>query len=283
MVLESLLNPVAAERRPYLMVFLGFLYSTVAIFLANWIFAEYASLVMVFLTVLACAPLMYRTIKLEEKKDVIYDSEKKIMWEHAKALDFMLFLFLGITLSYTLWYIALPLDLSTATFSIQSETIARVNSNVTGNIISGLEIFSRIFLNNLKVMIFCLLFSLTFGLGAIFILVWNASVIGVALGDFIRDKLSIYAGSMGFTKLAAYFHVTSWGLLRYGIHGVPEILAYFVAGLAGGIISIAIIKHDFGTKRLEKILLDTSDLILIAVGLLFLGAVIETYITPFLF
>ncbi|MFH2028053.1 MAG: stage II sporulation protein M, partial [Nanoarchaeota archaeon] len=110
--------------------------------------------------------------------------------------------------------------------------------------------------------------------GAIFILTWNASVIGVAIGNFARSNI---------TNATSYFHVTSLGILRYMIHGIPEIAAYFVAGLAGGIISVAVIRHHFTSKKFERILYDSTDLLIIAMVLLFIAALIEVYITPALF
>ena len=67
------------------------------------------------------------------------------------------------------------------------------------------------------------------------------------------------------------------------IHGIPEIAAYFVAGLAGGIISVAVIRHDFGTKRFKHILFDSLDLIVISIFILLVAAAIEVFITPRLF
>jgi uncharacterized membrane protein SpoIIM required for sporulation len=64
---------------------------------------------------------------------------------------------------------------------------------------------------------------------------------------------------------------------------VPEIAAYFVAGLAGGIISIAIIRHDFGTKKFEHILLDSADLFLLSIGLLLVAGILEVWVTPVFF
>ena len=88
MVLESLVNPIKAERQPYEMFFIGLLYASIAIFLSIWIFKEYSSLVMVFLTVFAAVPLMYNTLKLEEKKDIEISGERKLLREHGKALKF---------------------------------------------------------------------------------------------------------------------------------------------------------------------------------------------------
>ena len=70
MVLESLLNPLSAEKRPWEMFFIGFAYSSVAILLSLWIFRDQTSLIMVFLTVMASLPIVYNTMKLEEGKDL---------------------------------------------------------------------------------------------------------------------------------------------------------------------------------------------------------------------
>ena len=64
---------------------------------------------------------------------------------------------------------------------------------------------------------------------------------------------------------------------------ILEILAYFVAGLAGGIISSAVIRHDFGTKKYEKIILDSAVLLLISVVMIVVAAFLEVYVTPMFF
>ena len=108
MVLESLISPFLAEHKPLRLFILGALYSSIAIFLSLWIFGDYASLVTVFLTVLACVPLLYKTIKYEAEKDFQIKSEKRLLFEHSKALTFLMFLFFGATFAYTLWYLFLP-------------------------------------------------------------------------------------------------------------------------------------------------------------------------------
>jgi stage II sporulation protein M len=274
MVLESLINPFSAEKRPWEMFFVGFLYNSVALFLSWWIFPEQASLTMVFLTVLACVPLIYNTIKMEEKYDMDVDEEYLLIKEHGRVLSFLMFLFLGIMLSVTLWYVILPTSFHSNLFSIQAKTIETINYQITGNVINGMQPFIKIFLNNLKVLMFCLLFAFFYCFGSIFILTWNASVIGVAIGNFIRINLSKYSG---------YFAVVHLAIFRYMTHGVFEILSYFVAGLAGGIISIAVTNHDFGTKKFQHVLLDSIDLILLSVLLLLVAALVEVFVTPLLF
>jgi uncharacterized membrane protein SpoIIM required for sporulation len=116
-----------------------------------------------------------------------------------------------------------------------------------------------------------------------FILAWNASIIGAAMGNLVRSNLALAADAVGLSQAGHYFQVVSYALLRYVIHGIPEIAAYFVAGLAGGIISIAIIKHDMGTRKFEHIILDTADLLLIALLLTFVAGILEVWVTPVFF
>jgi uncharacterized membrane protein SpoIIM required for sporulation len=133
------------------------------------------------------------------------------------------------------------------------------------------------------VLIICLLFSFLLGAGAIFILTWNASVIAVAVGTFIRNNMASMASLVGLPKIAAYFNIFITGIMKYAIHGIPEIASYFIAALAGGIISVAVIRHDFGTKKLEKIVIDVADLVAISIVLLFIAALLEVYVSHMIF
>lgn len=283
MVLESLINPIKAEKKPWELFFIGLVYSSVAVLLSFWIFYEHASLVMVFLTTMACIPLIYNVIKLEEKKDIVISEENTLLKEHGKVILFLMFLFLGFTVSFSLWYAFLPTGLAQNAFSVQTQTITNINTGITGSFFQNFDILTKIFFNNFKVLIFCVLFSFIYGVGAIFILTWNASVIGAAIGNFIRTGISAEASMLGLIGAAKYFRIFSLGFLRYAVHGIPEIAAYFIAGLAGSIISIAVIRHDIGTKKYERIILDTSDLIIIAIVILFLAALLEVFVTPLLF
>jgi uncharacterized membrane protein SpoIIM required for sporulation len=276
MVLESIISPLKAEKRPWEVFFMGMLYSSVAIVLSLWIFLKEASMVMVLLTVAMSTPLIYRTIRYEERKDVeLKTGEKKLLEEHSKAIEAFVMLFFGFFASFVIWYVFLPTGTTEMLFSAQSDTIQSINGP-SGNAVNVLDPLVKIFLNNARVLALCILFSLVFGAGAIFILAWNASVGGAFIGNFIRTKLEL----IGSPTIINYFSISSLGLVRYLPHGVFEMGAYFIGGLAGGIISSAIIRKDYKNGSFEKILFDTSDLILIAGVVLMLGAFVEVFITP---
>ncbi len=283
MVLESLMNPFKAERKPWEMFFIGFLYSSVGIILSLWIFKDQASLIMVFLTVMACIPVIYNTIKLEEKKDMIIDKESTLLKEHNKAIVFLMFLFIGITLSCVVWYVFLPITTTNILFDKQTQTIQSINNLVSGSTSQQFPVFFKILFNNIKVLSFAILFAFIYGAGAIFILTWNATVIGAAIGNFMRSNFSNFAASVGLVKVGSYFQVVSIGLLRYSIHGVPEIVAYFYGGLAGGIVSVAIIRHHYHSEKFSNILFDASELLIISIAFLLVAAFLEVFITPLLF
>lgn len=279
MVLESLFNPFIVKRRPWEMFFAGFMYALVGLALSFFVFRDGAALLTVFLIVIATLPLFYTTIKNEEELDLKLHSEFALLKEHTKVLIFLMFLFLGVTVALALSYVFLPETVVNAVFNLQQTAIKGVNSSVQGNL-TTVSLFSRIFINNLKVLFFCIVFSFLYGTGALFILTWNASVVATAMGNLFKIKLAELAASTGLPTISSYFHAASFSFFRYMTHGFFEMAAYFVAGLAGGIISIALIKHNL---QEDRIFIDALDLILISLGLLLVGGIVEVYVTPLFF
>jgi uncharacterized membrane protein SpoIIM required for sporulation len=283
MVLEYLIGPLKAEAHPKYLFFYGFMYATLGVLLSYLIFRDSPSLVMVSLTTMAAIPLIYNIIRVEEKKDLQEMSEKNLLKEHSKAISVFMFYFLGATVGFAFWYVVLPDTLSSVLFRSQIDTVSQINGSVTGKVYDTFKAFSSILSNNFQVLVFCILFSFLYGIGSVYILTWNASVVGFAIGNTIRS--GVYTIEKEFNLIAGkdYAIAISYGLFKYSIHGIPEILAYFVAGLAGGIISTAAIRHDFGTKRYVNIIMDSSVLLLISLGILVVAAWLEVYVTPVFF
>lgn len=284
---EMLINPVKAEKRPWEMFFIGAFYATVSLFLTQWIFSadpvlsQYTGMLIVTFCVMFTIPFLYFAIKYEEEKDLQSTGFIRLLEEHGKALTYLIFLFFGFVIAFSFWYIVF--EDGNQNFKAQIETYCLINrptnfdqcisdygigheKRTTGFSSARNKIFN-IFMNNIYVLIFTLLFSLIFGAGAIFILAWNASVIASAIGIFSKGSLTQLPLAVG----------------RYMIHGLPEITSYFIGALAGGIVSIAIIKHDLRSDKFWIILQDSLNLIIVAVILLFVAALIEVFITPALF
>jgi uncharacterized membrane protein SpoIIM required for sporulation len=288
---ESLVNIKKAERKPWELFFIGLLYASLSIlivdllFLRDTVFKDYSSILIITFTVIFCIPFFYYLIKLEEEKDVKMKKDTNLLKEHGKALSALTFLFLGLLCAFVIFYAFLPQEVTAQNFAAQMNAYCDINypdnvENCVNNAglvqpestsisLKGNEIekIFVIFTNNFFVLVFVLIFSLMFGAGSIFILAWNASVIAAAIGIFMRGNI-LYLLS---------------GFFRYLIHGIPEIAAYFIAALAGGILSVAIIRHNFNDKEFWKVVKDSINMFLISIVVLVAAALIEVLIVPLLF
>jgi len=284
-MLESLINPKRVEKGPWKMFFIGLIYASLSLLLVHLFFSNDSNLskasgmLVVLFCIMFSFPFMYFIIKKEED-----DDEKAIgvfnVWQaHKDAIYAFMWLFFGLVVAFSFWNIVLQ-DSNLLNFQIQ--TYCQINNpgdidscvskyssgnfEITGNSTNGLR-FLSIIENNVYVMIFTLVFSLIFGAGALFILIWNASVISAAIGIFTKYNIS----------------EIPLGLLRYSIHGFPEITAYFITALAGGIFGIGIVRHGVKDIRFLKIVENVIVLIFISLIILIIAALLEVYITPLIF
>lgn len=284
-MLESLINPKRSEKGPWKMFFIGIVYASLSLLLVHWFFANDANLskasgmLVVLFCIMFSFPFMYFIIKKEENDDEQADGTFSVWNAHKDAIYAFMWLFLGFVIAFSFWNIILQ-DSNLLNFQIQ--TYCQINSpgeinacvakysagdfGITGNSSNGLR-FLSIIENNVYVMIFTLAFSLIFGAGALFILIWNASVISAAIGIFTKYRIS----------------EIPLGLARYIIHGFPEIAAYFITALAGGIFGVGIIRHGLKDKKFLKVVENVIILIFIALIILIIAALLEVYITPFIF
>ena len=285
-MLEMLVNPAKAERRPWEMFFVGLLYSSLSVLIVTWVFSQDAVLsklqgIMVILfTVLFSLPFIYFTLKLEEERITKNRGSIQLLKDHRRAIYAFLWLFAGFTVAFAFWYTILP---TTESYRPQIETYCQINRPANFNecvkqygikdstqitpFLTNKERLFLIFTNNMYVLLFTLIFSLILGAGAIFVLAWNASVIGAAIGIFTNYKLASLP----------------LGLFRFFLHGLPEIASYFMVTLAGGVVSVAIINHEAGTEKFWEVLQDSLNLIIGAIVVLFLAALLEVFVTPIFF
>lgn len=279
------MNPKSAERKPWEMFFVGLFYAAVSLLFVNWffsnnpVFSRYSSLLVIMFTVMLSMPFVYFVIKMEEEKG--YKENGFFFKGHGRAIASFIWLFIGFVVAFSVMYILFP-SMVGQNFNAQIEQYCVINApsqlqeciakysgeigrEITGN--ATKEYAFNILINNIYVMIFCLIFSLLFGAGAIFILAWNATVIATAIWIFSKSSMENFPAAF-------------W---RYMIHGIPEISAYFIAALAGGIISISLIRHDVRDEKFWDTIKDSVNLIVLAIGILVLATLIETFITPRLF
>jgi uncharacterized membrane protein SpoIIM required for sporulation len=283
-MLETLMNPKKSEHGPWKMFFVGIIYASLSLLLVHWFFKSSLSNASGMLVVIFCImfslPYMYFIIKREEREDEEVEGLLGVWKVHKDAIYSLMWLFLGFIIAFSFWYIVLQ-DSNLLNFQLQ--TYCEINSphavdscvaqyssgslsSATGAATREMR-FLSILENNVYVMIFTLIFSLIFGAGAIFILVWNASVISAAIGIFTRYQLN----------------ELPLGFARYMIHGFPEIAAYFITALAGGIFGTGIIRHGWKDRRTLRVIENTVILLFIAIVILILAGLIEVYLTPLFF
>lgn len=260
MVLESLVSVKDALRNPWHMIGFGVIVSLVSILVSYTIFPDSVGLVTVSMITIISAPLMAGILRYEEW------SEEKALSLSSRLDPIQLFIrhkeiflvysafFFGIVLALSAAFIFLPASLSQQIFDYQVSEIGKIGQAL-GSFTAG-GAFYQIFANNALVMSISFAFALLFGVGAIFILAWNASVLSAAIG--------IVTNSSGVANAIATFLP----------HGVFEIAAYFMAAISGGIVSVAVSKR--GTKAFGPIFLDSIFMILIAFILIAIGAFIES-------
>jgi uncharacterized membrane protein SpoIIM required for sporulation len=285
-MLESIVNPRRLEKGPWKMLFIGIIYGSLSLLLVRWFFgsdavlSQYSGMIVVTFSVMLSLPFMYYIIKQEEEEDEKAFGLFSVWRIHKDAIYGFMWLFLGLVVAFSFWYIVLQ---DPTLFNAQLETYCKINNpgnldtcvsnyyfgqqpDSTGAATKQLR-FLSIIENNIYVMIFTLILSLIFGAGAIFVLAWNASVIATAIGIFTKHQVS------GIPV----------GIARYMIHGFPEIAAYFITALAGGIFGVGVIRNGIRSKRFLHVVENVVILLFIAILILLAAAVVEVYFTPIFF
>lgn len=242
MVLESLFTPSEVEQNPLHMLILGLFVSSLGLWLAYYIFPAGSSSWSIFLTTLALAPLMHRLLMKEERDDIA--TKKTFIQRHADIIGDYAFMFAGMLIAFTAWFLLCSPTLQAVLFQNQ---LALMTSAVEP---------STALITNLKILTAFILLAFVFGAGAVLLLTWDASITAVLIGSIISG--AYVAGSLGVPGVLAY--------------EIPKILGYSVGAIAGGILSAAIVRRHYKKKAFERILLDVSILLFIAVVLVVISA-----------
>jgi len=264
MVLESIFPDKKIESKPLDMLVLSFIVALVSVFASFFVFPKYAGIITPLITALAMAPLIYRLFE-EDEEEIDEVAEKKLVMgffsRHKSIISLFTLFFVGNLLAIFVLAVVLPEPLLQSIFEPQLSDISAVQSlsAATGDAIRP-GIFEIIAFNNLKVMAFAFLLSFLFGTGAIFILSWNASIMGIFLANYARQGLY-------HTLL-----LTTTGIFP---HAAVEMVAYFLAGISGGILSVGMVREKFMSVEFKLMLKDSVLLMTLSVLAVAIGAWIE--------
>ncbi len=250
--------------------FFALAFTVISVFLTKYLLPISMGLVSVFLVSLVGAYPLIQYLMSEEKEEMMKRlTEERLLLRHANELAVYLAFFLGVTFGYIISTFIFPASF----FAVQIEIIEGIRgaalrgaaTDLTGQIAGNAiisSLFERIITNNLWVFFLTFLISFLFSAGMVFVLVWNASVLGVFIAK----------ASTGISDM----HIL---MLSYLPHGIMEIAAYILAGISGALLSYQF-SYYFSTKEYKKetfFRVVKDSLILVAGGLLclFVAGLIE--------
>ncbi|MFA5247230.1 MAG: stage II sporulation protein M [Candidatus Micrarchaeia archaeon] len=273
MVLETILSPRCARKQPYKLLFVTMLFFSAGV-LVYLAIPGLNGTPLIF-TLLPFMPLMFRMLIWEEKEEEaqLRRHESGFFDYHKVLLESYAYIFVGAILASMIWYgvlMQVSPEIAHNAFENEVQEIVAISNTVnqssasTANVLRSdfFDFFGFLFGHNIQVLALMLLFSLLYGVGSLYLLLWNASVIGIFIAQRVFE-LGIINGLLG----------SFLGLLP---HGMFELSAYFVASIAGGIFSVAVMRRHLERPELRKVLLDSFFLLLLSVGLVFIGALIES-------
>ncbi len=241
--------------------FLSLLFTLVSVFLVQHVVvfriggSNLAGVIAVLLTSLAAAYPFVSYLLEEERMEITRDwSETTLLRRHAHQLELYLSFFLGSTVGFALS----TFFVDSTFYAVQLEVLETVRSP-TGMAVGG-TMFTDIIANNLWVLSVTFLLTFFIASGVIFILVWNASVLGVLVGTLASSAFEVPVVTMFYLP-----------------HGLLEVGAYVFAGIAGALLSYRVEFKVFedGEAEGQAVTWDAVLLVGIAVVMILLAAAVE--------
>jgi len=293
MVLESLFESESVVKHPLSALFIGFVLSSVSLWIAFFSFPSSASILTIAFIVIAAVPMIHHVFVMEEEKCVRHRGrQSSFVARNFDLIKIYTWFSIGVVASFALWFMFLPGEETSFCFEENScikvptrGTVFKEQGKALGAIsaISGSQPdatgkatqasgscargacgndfwcwFNLIFSNNSSLMLMAVLLSFLFGAGALFLITWNASIVGVLIGQ----------------NAVAENHLTFIGLLP---HGIPEFAGYFLGAISGGMISVALTRKKSYPREFEIVAKDSFLLLIIALFSLLVGAGIEAF------
>ena len=267
MVFEEFLSKIGKRR--FYSFFLGLLYVFISYGTALLLFPQNVSITMLFLITLLLVPSAITLISAEEAKESKHGL-KKFFKDHVEVIEILFFLFKGVLVGYII------LGFTVANYGdifnyqnnfLESQGISK--ELVTEFLESGqpqVRNFLGILTNNISVSLIAFVLSFFYGIGAMFLIVLNASIF-TALVVLVVQQLGRTAQEVALL------------LGSFSIYIIPEVVGFLLAAIAGGVISKAIIKEKIGSERFRNVVKDATILLIGSLLIILLAAFLEVFVT----
>ncbi len=285
MVLEAIIGEANVRKHPVLIFFVAFLVSVGGIIAAYQVFQSYSSVLATAFITIGLVPIIHNVFAREQYDEIMHrKSAATFFARHFNVIMLYVWIFVGVVFAFAVVYSLSPAELRTTLFSEQINAFCSISdsANCVGGVPNSIvanfsasafdscknpntrEVFScslYVFENNTRVLIFVLILSLLYGAGAIFIIVWNASILGIFFGElFLMGAHIVWIGFLQSMLIG---------------HGPPELFGYIFAALAGTLLSAMISRGTFLKSEVFIILKDVAFLTFLAFFSILYGAVVE--------
>ncbi len=283
MVLEHIFPEDWLEKKARYAFILGIGYSLFGMFIASFLFPKDPALVALAFTGFLLLPELYKIFTIEERQEMmeVGVDVKTLFKDDWDIIKIYIFIFLGVFLTYAVATLVLDNYDTNPVFKQQLEIRGGPHGGATstGQAYFTMSRFTGLFTNNLKVMIVCFMIAFLTGNGAIFLIIWNASVWGTIFGVTAKcagKYAALYPGQalVGLPPPLMFLLI----LAIVTPHMLIEAMAYFCAAISGSIISKDVILEEFNSDRFKKVLKFNLYLLVIAFGFVVLGAIVETFV-----
>ncbi|HME87463.1 MAG TPA: stage II sporulation protein M [Candidatus Nanoarchaeia archaeon] len=247
-------------KRKIYATLLGLLYVLVSFGTAQIFFTTNVSIAMMFFITLLLVPSTTKLIALEEDMER-RDGLNHFARDHYVIIETFLFLAIGIFIGYLLvgQYNGFAIKDQKEFLNNQGAFSVEHFSEI-----EKIPQLLSIITNNISVVLIAFVLSLFYGVGALFLIVRNASIVAafvLGISDAIQKSATVSA-------------------VIFSIHFIPEIAGFLIAALAGGVLSKAFMHEKIGSYPFKNVVKDSTMLLGLAVLCIVGAALLEVFVTP---
>lgn len=243
---------------------ISILHSIFALMVAIILFPSASGLVSLFLLTFGLLGIFDRI--LLENKEAIWERKENPNEVNLRTALHIMAIFLGVLTYYFFVVSYLPKDVSLRQLAKQLEGALTTLSP------EKFAATSVILKNNITVLYLFFFFSICYRAGALFVIIWNASVWGATFGFFTKIWYSL-----DFLQIAI-------NLLKLAVTVLPHLLleavGYILAAMSGLFFSKAARKYSIDSDPFRQVLQASISLILLSSVMIFVGALVETNFAP---
>ncbi len=268
MVFERLYSAEFLHDHPWYGFLLGIGYTVLGIFIALMIFPNDPAVIAIGITALFLIPSLSDLTDSAEITSKKVPTFKAYMQETLPHVKVYIAIFFGIFFTFAFFAIILPKLAAGHLFNVQLDVIA---GKAVGQAVKfSWPLYWDLFTWNMQVLGLCFLLSLIAGNGAILFIAWNASVWGTVFGTLAKTAAVVSTANPFILFLLVIISVFP--------HTFMEGLSYMLSTISGTTLSDGILKEKLLSSNMGLIFKYNFMLLLIAIGVLAIGMVIETYV-----